>query len=58
MITPGIDFVNLASEFGSMPIIQCDIREGRTEEQKRALAAAITRAVSGDSKELSDPELC
>lgn len=28
-----------------MPIIQCDIREGRTDEQKRALAAAITRAV-------------
>ena len=28
-----------------MPIIQCDIREGRTDAQKRALAAAITRAV-------------
>ena len=28
-----------------MPMIQCDIREGRTEEQKRALAAAITKAV-------------
>jgi 4-oxalocrotonate tautomerase family enzyme len=28
-----------------MPIIQCDIREGRTEEQKQALAQAITRAV-------------
>jgi 4-oxalocrotonate tautomerase family enzyme len=28
-----------------MPIIQCDIREGRTEEQKRALAEAITRVV-------------
>jgi 4-oxalocrotonate tautomerase family enzyme len=28
-----------------MPIIQCDIREGRTEEQKRAMAAAITKAV-------------
>ena len=28
-----------------MPIIQCDIREGRTEAQKRALAAAITKAV-------------
>ena len=28
-----------------MPIIQCDIREGRTDEQKRALAAAITKAV-------------
>ncbi len=26
-----------------MPIIQCDIREGRTEEQKRALAREITR---------------
>lgn len=29
-----------------MPIIQCDIREGRTEEQKRALAREITRVVS------------
>jgi 4-oxalocrotonate tautomerase family enzyme len=28
-----------------MPLIQCDIREGRTEEQKRALASGITRAV-------------
>lgn len=28
-----------------MPIIQCDIREGRTEEQKRALAREITRVV-------------
>ncbi|HKA88993.1 MAG TPA: tautomerase family protein [Haliangiales bacterium] len=28
-----------------MPIIQCDIREGRTEEQKRRLAAEITRVV-------------
>jgi len=28
-----------------MPIIQCDIREGRTPEQKRALAEAITRVV-------------
>ena len=28
-----------------MPIIQCDIREGRTEEQKRALAQEITRVV-------------
>jgi len=28
-----------------MPIIQCDIREGRTAEQKRALAEAITRVV-------------
>jgi 4-oxalocrotonate tautomerase family enzyme len=28
-----------------MPIIQCDIREGRTEEQTRRLAAEITRVV-------------
>lgn len=28
-----------------MPIIQCDIREGRTEQQKRALAREITRVV-------------
>ena len=26
-----------------MPIIQCDIREGRTEEEKQALAREITR---------------
>ena len=29
-----------------MPIIQCDIREGRTPEQKAALAREITRVVS------------
>ncbi len=28
-----------------MPIIQCDIREGRTLAQKRALAREITNAV-------------
>ena len=28
-----------------MPIIQCDIREGRTPEQKKALVEEITRAV-------------
>ena len=28
-----------------MPVIQCDIREGRTEEQKQAMAQAITKAV-------------
>lgn len=28
-----------------MPIIQCDIREGRTEEQKQRLAREITRVV-------------
>jgi 4-oxalocrotonate tautomerase family enzyme len=28
-----------------MPIIQCDIRRGRTEEQKRKLAAGLTDAV-------------
>jgi 4-oxalocrotonate tautomerase family enzyme len=26
-----------------VPVIQCDIREGRTEEQKQALAREITR---------------
>ena len=28
-----------------MPVIQCDIREGRTEAQKQALAQEITRVV-------------
>ncbi len=28
-----------------MPVIQCDIREGRTAEQKQEMAEAITRAV-------------
>jgi len=28
-----------------MPVIQCDIREGRTEQQKQALAREITRVV-------------
>ncbi len=28
-----------------MPIIQCDIREGRTKEQKEAMAREITRVV-------------
>ncbi len=28
-----------------MPVIQCDIREGRTPAQKQAMAAAITAAV-------------
>ena len=28
-----------------MPIIQCDIREGRSKRQKRALAREITRVV-------------
>jgi 4-oxalocrotonate tautomerase family enzyme len=28
-----------------VPIIQCDIREGRTDEQKAALAREITRVV-------------
>ena len=28
-----------------MPVIQCDIREGRTEEQKQGLAREITRVV-------------
>lgn len=29
-----------------MPIIQCDIRRGRTEEQRRQLASGLTDAVS------------
>lgn len=29
-----------------MPIIQCDIREGRTSEQKQRLAREITRVVA------------
>ena len=29
-----------------MAIIQCDIRRGRTDEQKRKLAAGLTAAVS------------
>ena len=29
-----------------MPLIQCDIREGRTKEQKTALVRAITDAVA------------
>jgi len=29
----------------SMPLIQCDIREGRTPEQKEAMAREITRVV-------------
>jgi 4-oxalocrotonate tautomerase family enzyme len=29
----------------AVPVIQCDIREGRTEEQKQALAQEITRVV-------------
>ncbi len=28
-----------------MPIIQCDIRRGRTEDQRRQLAAGLTNAV-------------
>jgi 4-oxalocrotonate tautomerase family enzyme len=28
-----------------MPVIQCDIREGRTEEEKQTLAQEITRVV-------------
>jgi 4-oxalocrotonate tautomerase family enzyme len=28
-----------------MPVIQCDIRQGRTAEQKQAMAEAITQAV-------------
>jgi 4-oxalocrotonate tautomerase len=32
-------------EVQAMPIIQCDIREGRSAAQKQALAEAITRVV-------------
>lgn len=28
-----------------MPVIQCDIREGRSPEQKQAMAEAITKVV-------------
>lgn len=28
-----------------MPVIQCDIREGRTDEEKQAMAEGITRVV-------------
>jgi 4-oxalocrotonate tautomerase family enzyme len=28
-----------------VPVIQCDIREGRSPEQKQAMAEAITRVV-------------
>lgn len=34
-----------------MAIIQCDIRVGRSDEQKRRLAAGLTRAVSEVSGE-------
>jgi 4-oxalocrotonate tautomerase family enzyme len=37
-----------------MAIIQCDIRRGRTDEQKRALAAGLTRVVSEVSGEPVD----
>jgi len=29
-----------------MPIIQCDIREGWSDEQKRALASGLTKVVA------------
>jgi 4-oxalocrotonate tautomerase family enzyme len=32
-------------ETATMPVIQCDIRTGRTPEQKEALAREITRVV-------------
>lgn len=34
-----------------MAIIQCDIRRGRTDDQKRRLAAGLTRVVSEVSGE-------
>jgi hypothetical protein len=33
-----------------MPIIQCDIREGRTAEQKRALAAPGAKGEPGHAR--------
>jgi 4-oxalocrotonate tautomerase family enzyme len=39
---------------GPLAIIQCDIRRGRTDDQKRRLAAGLTSAVSeatGESTE-------
>jgi 4-oxalocrotonate tautomerase family enzyme len=38
-------FVPPSPERMVMPVIQCDIREGRTEEQKQELAKEITRVV-------------
>ena len=37
-----------------MAIIQCDIRRGRTDDQKRRLAAGLTRTVSEISGEAID----
>jgi len=36
----------ILEEKKEMPIIQCDIREGRSPEQKAALASEITRVVN------------
>lgn len=35
----------LSTERRIVPVIQCDIREGRTEEEKQALAREVTRVV-------------
>jgi len=44
MVGAGYSTPSLTQE-DAMPVIQCDIREGRTVEQKRALAREITRVV-------------
>jgi 4-oxalocrotonate tautomerase family enzyme len=48
MVFPGASVSRIlepSRKGASVPVIQCDIREGRTEEQKRALAREITRVV-------------
>jgi hypothetical protein len=37
-----------------MPIISCDMRYGRTDEQKRALSAGLLRVVSEATGESAD----
>jgi phenylpyruvate tautomerase PptA (4-oxalocrotonate tautomerase family) len=37
-----------------MPMISCDMRYGRTDEQKRALSAGLLRVVSGATGEPTD----
>jgi phenylpyruvate tautomerase PptA (4-oxalocrotonate tautomerase family) len=34
----------------TMPVIQCDIREGWSDEQKRALASRLTKVVADVEK--------
>ena len=33
-----------------MPVIQCDIREGWSDDQKRALASGLTKVVAESEK--------